>query len=91
MWLILLKSAKDRFLGVDPPEQPVLSRVCYGMTSLQIRGVVVSVSCSVVREGYRDYLRATRCKRGHGTAYYPGNLNIARVPRLPKQSQAYDP
>jgi hypothetical protein len=72
MWLVLLKSVKDRVFGVDTPEQLVLPRVRYGMASLLIRGVVGSVSCSVVRDGFRDYLRARRCKRGRGTAYYLG-------------------
>jgi hypothetical protein len=36
LWLVLLKSAKDRFLGVEPLEQFVLSRVRYGMTCLVI-------------------------------------------------------
>jgi hypothetical protein len=44
----MLKSAKGRFLGVDPPGQHVLSRVRYGMTCLLIRDVVGSVPCSDV-------------------------------------------
>jgi hypothetical protein len=80
MWLFFLESAKDRFLRVDTLEQPVPPHVRYGMPCLLIRGVVGSVSCSVLRKGYRDYLRAARCKRGRGTMYYPGNLSIARVP-----------
>jgi hypothetical protein len=46
MWLVILKSAKDRILGVDTLEQPVPPGVRYGMTYLLIRGVVGSVSCS---------------------------------------------
>jgi hypothetical protein len=72
-------------------EQPVSPRVCYRMTCLLIRNIVGSVPCSVVREWYRDYLRATRCKRGHRTVYYPGNISITRVLQLPKQSRTYDP
>jgi hypothetical protein len=71
MSLVLFESAKDRVLAVETPEQLVSPYVGYGMTCLLIRGVVGSVSCSVVWGGYRDYLRAARCKRGHGTAYYP--------------------
>jgi hypothetical protein len=45
MWLVMLKSAKDRFLGVDPPlEQLVTRRVRYGMTCLLIRNTIGSVS-----------------------------------------------
>jgi hypothetical protein len=39
----MLKSAKDWFLGVDSPEQPVPPHVRYGMPCLLIRGVVGSV------------------------------------------------
>jgi hypothetical protein len=42
----MLKSAKDRVLGVDTPGQQVMSRVQYGRACLLIRGVVGSVSCS---------------------------------------------
>jgi hypothetical protein len=75
----VLKSAKDWFLGVDSPEQLVPPHVRYGMPCLLIRGVVGSVSCSVVWEGYRAYLRAARCKRGRAIAYYPGNLSTMMV------------
>jgi hypothetical protein len=43
MWIVMLKSAKDRILGVDTPGQQVVPRVRYGMTSLLIRDVVRSV------------------------------------------------
>jgi hypothetical protein len=46
LWLVLLKSAKYQFLGVDPPGQHVSSHFQYGMTCLLIRDVVGSVSCS---------------------------------------------
>jgi hypothetical protein len=51
MWLVLLEYAKDKFLGVDTPEQPVRPHVRYGMTCLLIRDALGSVSCSVVQEG----------------------------------------
>jgi hypothetical protein len=47
MWIIMLKSAKDRILEVDTPGQHVLPRVRYGTTCLLIRYVVGCVSCSV--------------------------------------------
>jgi hypothetical protein len=43
MWLVMLESAKDRILEVDPLKQQVLPRVRYGMTCLLIRGIVRSV------------------------------------------------
>jgi hypothetical protein len=47
MWLVLLESAKDQFLGVDPPKQLVPPCVWYGMTCLLNRDVIGSVSCSM--------------------------------------------
>jgi hypothetical protein len=46
MWLVLLKSTKDRFLGINILGQQVPPRVRYGMTCLQIRDVIGSESCS---------------------------------------------
>jgi hypothetical protein len=47
MWLIMLRSAKDRILGVDPPGQHVSPRVWYGTPYLLIRYAIGYVSCSV--------------------------------------------
>jgi hypothetical protein len=47
MWLVMLKSAKDRVLGVDTPRQHVPSRVRCGTTCLLIRYAIGCVSCSV--------------------------------------------
>jgi hypothetical protein len=46
MWLVILKSAKDRVIGADTPGQQVSSHVRYGTACLLIRDVVGSVSCS---------------------------------------------
>jgi hypothetical protein len=46
MWFVMLKSAKDRMLGVDTPGQPVPPRVRYEMACLLIRDAVGSVPCS---------------------------------------------
>jgi hypothetical protein len=46
LWLVLLKSTKDRVLGADTPGQYVPPRVRYGMTCLIIRDDVGSVPCS---------------------------------------------
>jgi hypothetical protein len=45
MWLFMLESARDRFIGVDTPGQQVLLRVQYGMNFLLIRDTVGSVPC----------------------------------------------
>jgi hypothetical protein len=46
MWFVMLKSAKDRVIGVDTPGQQVPPHVRYGMTCLLIRDVVGCVPCS---------------------------------------------
>jgi hypothetical protein len=46
MWLVMLKSAKDRVIGVDTLGQQVPPHVRYGTTCLLIRDVVGSVPCS---------------------------------------------
>jgi hypothetical protein len=46
MLIVMLKSAKDRILGVDSPRQHVPPRVRYGMACLLIRDAVGSVPCS---------------------------------------------
>jgi hypothetical protein len=46
MWFVMLKSAKDRVIGVDIPGQQVLPRVRYGMAFSLIRDVVGSEPCS---------------------------------------------
>jgi hypothetical protein len=45
MWFVMLKSAKDRVIGVDTPGQQVPPHVRYGMACLLIRDAVGSVSC----------------------------------------------
>jgi hypothetical protein len=46
MWFVMLKSAKDRVIGVDTLGQQVPPRVWYGPTCLLIRDAVGSVPCS---------------------------------------------
>jgi hypothetical protein len=46
MWLVMLKFARDRILGVDTPKQPMMPCVRYGMACLLIMNVVGSVPCS---------------------------------------------
>jgi hypothetical protein len=48
MWIVILKSPKDRVLGVDTPGQKVVPRVRYGTACLLIWGAVGSVPCSDV-------------------------------------------
>jgi hypothetical protein len=47
MWFVMLESAMDWILGVDPPRQYVSPRVQYGMACLLIRNTIGCVSCSV--------------------------------------------
>jgi hypothetical protein len=46
MWFVMLKSAKDRVIGVDTPGQQVPPRVRYGTAYLLIMDAVESVPCS---------------------------------------------
>jgi hypothetical protein len=46
-WFAMLKSTKDRILGVDTPGQHVPPRVRYGMAYLLISNTIDCVSCSV--------------------------------------------
>jgi hypothetical protein len=46
MWFVMLKSAKDRVIGVDTPGQQVPPHVQYKTACLLIRDAVKSVSCS---------------------------------------------
>jgi hypothetical protein len=46
MWFVMLKSAKDRVIGVDTLGQQVPPRVRYGTACLLIRDAVGSVPCS---------------------------------------------
>jgi hypothetical protein len=46
-WHVVLKSTKDRILGVDTPRQHVPPHVWYGMAFLLIRNAIGCVSCSV--------------------------------------------
>jgi hypothetical protein len=48
----LIESAKDRFLGVDPPGQHVPPRVRYGTTYLVIRELWICVLFESNGEGY---------------------------------------
>jgi hypothetical protein len=45
MWFVILKSAKDRVIGVDTAGQQVSPHVWYGMASLLIRDAMGSVPC----------------------------------------------
>jgi hypothetical protein len=76
MWFIMLKSAKDRVIGVDTPGQQVPPRVRYGMTCLLIRDAVGSVPCSDVWK-----IGAVTCPGSHGA-------RGAVVLRLPRETLA---
>jgi hypothetical protein len=46
IWFVMLKSAKDRIVGVDTSGQQVTSRARYATVCIKIRDVVGSVSYS---------------------------------------------
>jgi hypothetical protein len=74
LWLVMLKSAKDRILGVDTPGQHVSPHVQYGMACLLIRGAMESVSYSDEWEVAWSFAQAHMVQEGPGTAYYLGKL-----------------
>jgi hypothetical protein len=76
MWFVMLKSAKDRVIGVDTPGQQVLPCVRYVMACLLIRDAVGSVPCSDEWE--------------FGIVTRPGS-HSARGTVVPYLSVAYDP
>jgi hypothetical protein len=84
MWLVLLESAKDWFLGVDPPEQPVSPRVWYGTTCLLTTDVVGSVPCSEV--AWERVLCLT-CELQGARGTCVGNLSTARGAGVEKLSK----
>jgi hypothetical protein len=75
-WLIMLKSAKDRVIGVDSPGQQVPPRIQYGMTCLLIRDTVGSVPYS--NEWEFDVVTRPSSLGARG----------AVVPRLPRKTLA---
>jgi hypothetical protein len=91
IWINILKSAKDRVLGIDTLGQQVTPRVRYGMACLLIRDVVGSVPCSNEWE-----IGIVTCLGSHG----PRGALVPRLPWetlamlwyyvLPYQSLAYD-
>jgi hypothetical protein len=76
MWFVMLKSAKDRVIGVDTSGQQVPPRVWYGTACLLIRDAVGSVPCSDEWE--------------FGVVTHPSSHGArgALVPRLPRETLA---
>jgi hypothetical protein len=74
MWLVLLESTKDWFLGVDTPGQQVSSRVRYETTCLLIMIASGIVPCSVVQGRVHGVL--INCVVQEGPLWR--NLSIAR-------------
>jgi hypothetical protein len=81
LWIGMLKSAKDRVLGVDTPGQQVLAHVWYGMTCLLIRHAMGSVPCSDEWEiGIVTRLRSHGVRGVMVPCTTLGKLSIAMVP-----------
>jgi hypothetical protein len=72
MWLVMLKSTKDRILGVDTPGQHVSPCVRYEMTYLLIRNVVGSVPYSDEWEVAWSFTQAHMVHEGPWYRDYPG-------------------
>jgi hypothetical protein len=78
MWFVMLKSAKDRVIGVDTPGQHVPPCVRYGTACLLIRGAVGSVSYSDEWEIGIVTRLGSWCKSARGTA-----VGVVTRPGLP--------
>jgi hypothetical protein len=81
IWLVMLESAKDRILGVDPLGQHVPPHVQYEMACWLIREAQVSylVRCAVL---VWWYLQGRKVQEGHeGIVWYPtrGNLRQSKT------------
>jgi hypothetical protein len=76
LWLVLLESAKDMFLGVDPPGQPMPPSVWYGTSYLLIRNTLGSVSDLVEQRGIMNTSLIPSGAIGH---IMMGNLSNATV------------
>jgi hypothetical protein len=76
LWLVLLESAKDRFLGVDPPGQHVPPHVQYEITCLLIRDVCLS---RMSGKWYGHSVKPTWCKRGVVPCTTSRNFSITMV------------
>jgi hypothetical protein len=71
MWIIMLKSAKDRILGVDTPGQHVPPRVRYGTACWVIRKALVSLSCWKSGTGMAIPTRSQGARRAWGYSVVP--------------------
>jgi hypothetical protein len=72
LWFMMLKSAKDRVLGVETPGQQVPPCVQYGTVVLLIRGDVGCVPCSDQWELAWLVTQAHTVKEGMWYRVYPG-------------------
>jgi hypothetical protein len=71
LWLVMLKSAKDRILGVGTLGQHVSPCIRYGMTYLLIRDDMGSVPYSVVWEVAWSFTQAHMVQEGSWYRDYP--------------------
>jgi hypothetical protein len=71
LWIVMLKSTKDRILGVDTPGQHVPPHVLYGMTCLLNRDAMRSVPCSDEWEVAWSFSQAHMVQEGPWYHGYP--------------------
>jgi hypothetical protein len=100
MWLVMLKSAKDRILGVDTPGQLVPSRVRYGTACWLIRKALVRMSYQkrgtgmaipMRPQGARGAMRVFCCtQEGETLAIVKGAWGYSVVPNKGKPMTKQD-
>jgi hypothetical protein len=81
MWLVMLESAKDRVLGVDPSEQHVPPRVRYGTACWLIREALVSLSCRKCGTGIAIPMRPQGARGVWGYSVLPTARNLSNCER----------
>jgi hypothetical protein len=80
LWLVLLESAKDLFLGVDPLGQHVSPSIWYGTTCLLIRNTLGSVSDLVEQRGTVNTSFNPPGARGAIAVGILSNATVLRIP-----------
>jgi hypothetical protein len=81
MCLVMVKSTKDRVLGVDTPGQHVPPRVRYGMACWLIRKALVSLSCRKRGTGMAIPMRPQGARGDWGYTLYPTGANLSNCER----------
>jgi hypothetical protein len=81
IWFVMLKSAKDRIVGVDTPGQYVPPRVWYGMACWLIRKALATLSCWMSGIGMAIPMRLQGAGEAWGYSVVPNTGNLSNCER----------